>query len=313
MITMLGPEVILPGSRNRPLWAWSNLLQFGEVNQHLSDIPTVWEQLFGLHTVKLLLLVIIGTAPTFLVMHKAVLMRNPVYQQLNHAERLIVCQHSVYALVFGLSVIPQTILAFIAMFKSWTGDYFGSAHLTALCGLFIASRAMLYIVEASVRSVVKRSWLLIVHHQLFFLIIVMGVWTQNTAVLGIGIVLDLFACHEAPLYVSLLAYRLRWSLRFTRGILRVSSFWYIVTRMFQTVVIVYMIIGFARMSAIRTSPEFIVTALLFGAFTVIQGYTLVIYHAIYRKVMAKSTHVTSHKTAGSPRRGGIRIVEVAPV
>lgn len=289
MIVLMGPEPILPSSKGRPAVAWSNMLQFGEVNQHMADISTVWEQLFGLHTVKLLLLVIINTAPLFLLMHSAVLTRFcPAYVQLAAGDQMIACQHAVYALVFSLSVIPQTVLAFTAMFKAWTGDYFASANLTALCGLFLASRAMLYLAEACVRSVVKRSWLLIVHHQLFFLIIVMGVWTQNTAVLGIGIVLDLFACHEAPLYVALLGYRLRWNVTFTRTVLRFACVWYIATRVFQTIVIMYMIAGFARMPAIRYAPEFVITSLLFGAFTIIQAYTLVIYHAIYRKVCGSS-------------------------
>jgi hypothetical protein len=316
MITLMGPDIILPSSKTRPLWAWANMLQFGEVNQHMSDIANVWEQLFGLHTVKLLLLVIINTAPLFLLMHSGVLSRFcPAYNELPAADQVIVCQHSVYAVVFGLSVIPQTVLALTAMFKSWTGDYFASANLTAICGLFLASRAMLYLVEACVRSVIKRSWLLIVHHQLFFLIIVMGVWTQNTAVLGIGIVLDLFACHEAPLYVALLAYRLRWHVRFTRSMLTFACFWYVVTRIFQTIVIMYMVVGFAGMPAIKASPELIITALLFGAFTVIQMYTLVIYHAIYRRVCGSSfmDSVLAPKlpAPGTPRTPRV-CVEVAP-
>jgi hypothetical protein len=110
----------------------------------------------------------------------------------------------------------------------------------------------------------------------------------NITIPAAGIVLDLFACHEAPLYVALLGYRLRWNVTFTRTVLRFACVWYIATRVFQTVVIMYMIAGFARMPAIRYAPEFVITSLLFGAFTIIQAYTLVIYHAIYRKVCGGS-------------------------
>jgi hypothetical protein len=281
----MGPEKILPGGKDKPTWSFLNMGQFGEVNQQMADIKTVWDQIFGLNTVKLLLLVIINTAPLFMFMHAAVLSRfSPVYRSLSAADQLIACQHSVYAVMFSCSVIPQTALAFISLFKAWTGDYFAGSNLTTLFGLFLASRAMLYFAEACVRSVVKRSWLLIIHHQLFFLIVVMAVWTHNTAVLGIGVVLDLFACHEAPLYIALLAYRLRWNKTFTQIILQVACAWYILTRLFQTVLISYMIYAFAGMSAIRYAPEFILTALLFGAFTIIQAYTLVIYYAMYKKV-----------------------------
>lgn len=148
LITLMGQDPILPTTRDGPVWAWKNMLQFGDVNQQMSDIRTVWEQLFGLRTVKFLLLVIISTAPLFLALDTLLTRFSPAYVALAPADRMISCQHAVYALVFSLSMIPQTVLAFTAMFKAWSGDYFASAHLTALCGLFLASRAMLYLAEA---------------------------------------------------------------------------------------------------------------------------------------------------------------------
>lgn len=284
MVTLLGDHIILPTSRARGDWAWGNLLQFGEISEHIQDLHAVFEQLFGLPTLKFLLLIIITTGPLFLFMDAAVLSHSAMYKKLGAAERMIVCQHSVYAVVFSLSFVPQTVMALTAMFKAWTGSYLASPQLAALAGVFIASRAMLYIVEACTRSVIKRSWLLIVHHQLFFLIIAMGIWLQDTAVIGIGIVLDLFACHEAPLYVALVGYRLVWKESITRAILCVACAWYVLTRVFQTVVIAYMIWGCAQLGSVKSMPEFIITSLLFGAFTVIQAYTLVIYYAIYRKL-----------------------------
>lgn len=192
-----------------------------------------------------------------------------------------------YAVVFALSLVPQTVLAVRSMLIAWTGTYLVSPELSVLVGVFIPTRAVLYVGEAAVRSVVKWSWLLVVHHLLFFTIVVMAVWSQNAAIMGIGIVLDLFACHEAPLYVALLAYRLQWPAQATRGILRGACVWYIITRLMQTVLLVYMIVGFARMRAVRYTYEFIITSILCGAFTVIQAYTLVIYRAIDVKLARK--------------------------
>jgi hypothetical protein len=221
-------------------------------------------------------------------MHCAVLSKHsPAYMALTASERMVVCQHSVYAVVVGVSLVPQTIIALTVLYKAWTGAYFVSRQIPILGGLFMGSRMVLYLVEACVRSVIKGSWLLFAHHELFLLLMILALWTQSTTVLGVGIVLDLFACHEAPYYVALyIAYRLRWRASLTCAIVGCASIWYILTRVAQTVMIMYMIIGFAQMSAVKSDPAFIATAVLFGAFTVIQVYTLVIYYAMYRKACA---------------------------
>jgi hypothetical protein len=109
----------------------------------------------------------------------------------------------------------------------------------------------------------------------------------NAALVGLGIVLDLFACHEAPLYFALLAYRLQWPAKTARAILRGGCVWYVLTRLLQTVILVYMIVSFAGMSAVRYEFGFVITAVLCGAFSVIQAYTLVIYRAMDVKLTKK--------------------------
>lgn len=287
LIKHMGPAPVLSTSRSRPVWAWADLMQFGEVHEQVKDTHGIWQELIGLQLLQMVFAVVICAPPCFLVMHR-VMLCSSTYRDLQGQDRMIVCQHSVYATVFGLSMIPQTVLFCIAMFKGWTGDYLASRQFTALCGIFMATRAIMYLIEGSVRSVIKWSWLLVVHHELFFLIIVMALWTTNTAVLGIGLVLDVFACHEAPLYVALVAYRLRWPASMTQALMWFACVWYLITRVFQTILVFCMVVGFARMSTINTTPEFIVTVILFGALTFIQAYTLVIYHAMYRKLVSKA-------------------------
>lgn len=284
----LGPEPVLESAKGRPAWAFSHMLQFGEIMQVLNrDMESIWNQVLGSRFANYMFLVIILMPPLFFIAHHGLLMPfSAEYRGLPAAERLVVCEHAVYVFVFGVSLIPQTLLAFTALFKAWTGWYLQSAQLAALFGIFIASRAVLYAVEASVRSVIKWSWLLLVHHQLFFLIVLLAMWGRNATAAGLGVVLDLFACHEAPLYAALVSYRLRWPPRFTQAVLRFAVVWYLLTRIFQTVVLGYMIVGFAGMPGVKHTPAFIVTAVLCGVLTVIQAYTLVIYLAIDRKVSA---------------------------
>lgn len=82
----------------------------------------------------------------------------------------------------------------------------------------------------------------------------------------------------------LLGYRLKWPRRTVRALLSFALVYYIATRLLQTVMVLYMVIGWASYPAVHATAAFIVVAILFGAFSVIQGYTLVIYRAIGRKL-----------------------------
>lgn len=284
---MLDPEEPVL-SQAVPGYSWPNLLQSGYVLTELgSSMEAVFQQLFGVAAFRLLLLVLICATPLFLVLHLALLRWSFAYQKLEVADRFIVVQHSVYAVVFAASVVPQTMLALEALFKGWTGAYLSSPSLTMLCALFLSMRALLYLIEACVRAVVKRSWLLLLHHELFYLLLVLAVYTENAAIVAIGITLDLFAAHEAPLYAGLVAHRLRWGALITRAILRAACVWYVLTRIFQTVVLIYMIQGFAQMPAVKWRAEFIVVVIICVVLTAVQGYTLVIYKHIDAKLTAR--------------------------
>eukprot|EP00878_Enallax_costatus_P038439 GHUV01043673.1.p1 GENE.GHUV01043673.1~~GHUV01043673.1.p1 ORF type:complete len:423 (+),score=82.42 GHUV01043673.1:253-1521(+) len=282
-----GDTVLLDSAQGKPQWAWSHMLQGGDMmaSPMVHELPT--QRVLGLSCVQLLLVILISMAPVYLAMHKLVLMQfSSVYRELSKMQQLVTCQHGVYAVVFSLQLVPQTVIACRFLFKAWTGDYIASQELPLLVGVFILSRAALYLTEACVRSV-HTSWLLLVHHQLFFTIILMGLWTENTAVLSIGVVLDLFACHEAPLYVVLVSYRLKLNVTFSKLMLYTSCIWYVLTRVFQTVVLVYMIVCWATNPSVKLTPGFIITSMLCGAFTVIQAYTLVIYRAMGRKILSR--------------------------
>jgi hypothetical protein len=98
-----------------------------------------------------------------------------------------------------------------------------------------------------------------------------------------------------PFLQVLLGYRLSWPRRTTQLLLYFALVYYVATRILQTVMVMYMIIGWARYPAVRTTAAFIVVATLFGAFSVIQGYTLVIYRAIGRKLQLPESSETEGK------------------
>jgi hypothetical protein len=292
-----------------PTWAWSNILQAGEVMKNWSWAVGFADHVLGFMCVRIMYAVLFCIAPIFLIVHNWVLKRrSAVYRGLTQAQQLVCCQHAVYAVVLSLQLVPQSYLAIRFLFKAWTGNYVAGPEVTLLLGAFLMTHGALYMMEASVRSI-RFSWLLLAHHQLFFTIIIMGVWTSNVAVLCIGIILDWFVAHECFLYVVLVMYRLQAPRRLTLGALYWACGWYIATRIVQTVLLLYPIISWAFIPAVATTPAFIITAVFCGAFTVIQAYTLVIYKAIGIKLLRQESASSSTAAAAGGAGEGLHAKE----
>eukprot|EP00878_Enallax_costatus_P011142 GHUV01011635.1.p1 GENE.GHUV01011635.1~~GHUV01011635.1.p1 ORF type:complete len:349 (+),score=35.48 GHUV01011635.1:635-1681(+) len=286
ILLQLGPAPILvPGGTPTATWAVSNLLQSGR----LMAMPALRDAfasgpVLGLGALISVFTVFCCIVPLYVVLHRFVLPVFPAYCRLDPAHRLVSCQHAVLLVVFTLQLLPQSILTIRCLFMTWTADYIMSHEMQVLLGFVVAMRAVLYIVEACIRSVVRFSWLLLVHHQLFFLVLVSAIWTLNAPAFMMGLVLDWMACLEVPLYLALLAYRLEFPTQQACFILVSACSWYVLTRVLQTAMLVYMIIGWAADPLVNRTPAFILTSLMCGAFTVIQAYTLVIYHGIWCKL-----------------------------
>lgn len=76
----------------------------------------------------------------FVFLHHCVLWPlSASYRSLELPQRLVACQHAVYLLVFGASIVPQTVLAVRFIFGAWTGDILESRLWTTLVA-FIMSR-----------------------------------------------------------------------------------------------------------------------------------------------------------------------------
>lgn len=79
----------------------------------------------------------------FVFLHHCVLWPlSASYRKLELPQRLVTCQHAVYTLVFGASIVPQTVLAVRFLFGAWTGDILVARLWTTLV-VFIMSRIAL--------------------------------------------------------------------------------------------------------------------------------------------------------------------------
>jgi hypothetical protein len=235
----------------------------------------------------------------FFLLHSAVLTRgSAVYRALPPERQLVACQHAVYVVAYALTLGPQTRLAAALLFRAWTGRVLLDSVWTRLVALSLA-RAALFTVEACVRCVAW-SWLLVLHHALAICVTLITVATGCPLVGVIGIVLDLFAAHELPLYAALLAYRLRAPAAATRALLRGATAWYAATRLLQAAMLAYMVARFSAVPGVSRSRPYVATVALCAAFTVLQSYTFVIYSRMQRKLARKAC------AAAGGRRGATK-------
>lgn len=181
-----------------------------------------------------------------------------------------------YALLFGLSMVPQACLTLQGLFGTATGNLLASNGLTYLLGLFAAPRMFLYFAEAAVRCLAEPIFQLVALRVVSIATWFVVVLTKNPAVLSMALLMNLGAAFEAPLYATLVGRRLQW--RVTRRLLRATVSWYAVNRVFQLVVLVYMVVGFAAMPAVNTTPEFVILSIVYLGYSVFGSlHTLGIY------------------------------------
>jgi hypothetical protein len=291
----MGDVPVFAGART---WAWGNILQTGQLmQQHPDWMGEVLTKEIGFFCVQLMFTMLLCIAPIFLVLHKLVLVRwSRVYRGLSPMQQLVTCQHAVYAVVLGLQLGPQTYLTLRVLFRAWSGEYMVGPEPPILIGSFLMTHAALYVLEASVRSI-HFNWLLLLHHQLFFAITVICLWTSNLAGVILGLILDWFVSHEVLLYVVLLAYRLQWPKRLSLCLMWVAWCWYILTRLLQSVLLLYPIVVWASNPAVRFTPAFIFVSALCAALTLVQAYTLVIYRGIWRKLEGSGSDGRSNRQA----------------
>jgi hypothetical protein len=129
----MGDVPVIPNN-DRPTWAWSNLLQAGDLVATPNLLQAIASgRVLGYSCYKLVMLVVTCVAPVYLVLHHGVLLKGSAqYRHLPQGQQLVTCQHAAYVVVFGLHIVPQTYLAIRTFFKLWTAQYVMGSELTLL-------------------------------------------------------------------------------------------------------------------------------------------------------------------------------------
>jgi hypothetical protein len=250
-------------------------------------VYTILDDLFGVKLVQIIMAVFVALPLVYVAANFVLLRCSGAYRALPQDMRLVAAQHGVYTFLFGLSIVPQTYLTLVVLFRTLTGDMITSKQLVYLLGLFVVPRFALYLLEAGSRSVINPNPVLVGHRITAAATGLIVVLSRNPGVLPLALLMDLGAVWEAPVYIMLLSRRLQWGLRCTRALLYGSVTVYVVSRVFQIVLLVYMIVGLAGYPAVAATPEFgLLCALYLGYATVGSLANMFIYRGIGAKLTA---------------------------
>ncbi|PRW58073.1 inner membrane isoform B [Chlorella sorokiniana] len=105
-------------------------------------------------------------------------------------QQLVTCLHALFSLVYACQIEPYTYFMCRLLFD----QNFITSLLTFYPGAFtfLNSHLALYTIEAGLRLVVRRNWLLLLHHSCFFAITAVGFFQRSFFVLKLAVLLPLF-------------------------------------------------------------------------------------------------------------------------
>ena len=194
--------------------------------------------------------------------------------------------HITFAVLFTLQVFPYTYCAFHFYFTTYGLNDWTIPWSNSIMVFGVSSRLVLYIVEGSVRGVIRPYFFITAHHGLFYIFVITGFVTRSVFALKIMICIDLFASWEFVLFLTLVARKLNVNIRVVKALLVIGIFIYFLTRCLQFAVLASLFAyGYQPMShTSRDKGVYWGFALMIICFHLIQTYTYVIYRNVWQSI-----------------------------
>ena len=198
----------------------------------------------------------------------------------------LLATHITFAILFTAQVFPYTYCAFHFYFtiyglNDWTIPWSNSIMVFG-----VSSRLVLYIIEGSLRGVIRPYFFITAHHGLFYVFVITGFVTRSVFALKVMICIDLFASWEFALFILLVARKLNVNTQMLKGLLIIGIGIYFLTRCLQLAVLVSLFVyGYGPMShTAHDRGVYWGFLLMIICFHLIQTYTYVIYRNVWRSI-----------------------------
>eukprot|EP00300_Choanocystis_sp_HF-7_P003663 c12792_g1_i1.p1 GENE.c12792_g1_i1~~c12792_g1_i1.p1 ORF type:complete len:929 (+),score=231.90 c12792_g1_i1:36-2822(+) len=287
-------------------WSWQNILDF--VGQDEVADPFFDEGYFT-DIFEVLLWVLIVTFFAFYTTHHVMLTQS-WYKELDVYEKFRLTFGATNVLVLVCTGPAYTYLVLDLLLGP---DFIGSftSHYKYLFAFFLLHGA-LYIVEICSRLVFfPSSWLLMVHHLMWFAMILAALLGRSIFLMKVDFILDLHVNFEAGLFMALLVRRVSQSPVTRLRWIRYGVALFFVTRITQALMLGVLLLNGKQLKYAGSSEHAMFVIGVVGSvfLVLIQTYTLFIYWLLYRadrrRIAPTKPHieVSMHEVA-SPRELG---------
>ena len=207
-------------------------------------------------------------------------------QDMSDLNVFLLASHITFAILFTAQVFPYTYCAFHFYFTTYGLNDWTIPWSNSIMIFGVSSRLVLYVIEGSIRGVIRPFIFITAHHGLFFVFVITGFVTRSIFALKVMICIDLFASWEFVLFWTLVARKLKVNTTIVKALLFIGIGLYFLTRCLQFAVLASLFAyGYQPMShTAHNRGVYWGFALMIICFHVIQTYTYVIYHNVWRSI-----------------------------
>lgn len=232
--------------------------------------------------------------------------RSAKAERLSDLSVFFLSTHIMFAVLFTAQVFPYTYCAFHFYFTTyglgdWTIPWSNSIMVFSM-----ATRLVLYIIEVTVRGVIRPFIFITSHHGLFFVFVITGFVTRSVFALKMMICIDVFASWEFLLFLTLVSRKLRVYTFVVKCLLVTGIAVYFLTRCLQFAILATLFTyGYKPMSyTARNRFIYWFFAVMVIGFHIIQTYTYVIYHNVWKSIKRQDAKERANNLAQAATDGG---------
>jgi hypothetical protein len=108
----------------------------------------------------------------------------PKFRTLDVFGQMAVTTNLLYVILLALQLVPYTVIIIGILFGDRRSKQFPSFYYTVF--VFITTHTIMYAYEGIVRSIIKVNYFLLIHHALFFVLVILEFENQSNFVVKVG-------------------------------------------------------------------------------------------------------------------------------
>ncbi|GAX76394.1 hypothetical protein CEUSTIGMA_g3839.t1 [Chlamydomonas eustigma] len=288
----IGPISSVPGPSPKTF----NTLRFDNLWQD----DNYEKNLFGSATVlQEMMIFVAGTIMVFMVMVNLMSCYIlpyfvPKFRELDVFGQMAVTTNLLYVILLCLQLVPYTVIVIGILFGDQKSKQFPAFYYTVF--IFLTTHFIMYAYEGIVRSIIKVNYFLLIHHAVFFILVIVEFVNQSNFVVKTSLILDYFVVWECGLFMTNVLYRLNANYILLKWVMIVGTTMHGITHLVQAMLLTAFFVGMGiRMKEYHIHVGiYVFMVVLCFCLCVYQIYLEHIFYIMWIKV------ATAHRKKGGP-------------